>query len=276
MNNFPIAKKIKTFFGHEQEPIVLVHSDLMHGFQLPFTKRSELLALHYNELNELHDHLNVVMPTFNYDFCGGSIFDVKYSKSQVGVLSEYFRNYISKWRTPIPVFSFAGNGKNPGCNLEANIDPFGTNSVFDYLYENNAWLLHYGSPLSSSTILHYAERMSGELCYRYDKVFNGIVVDKENKEFNVAIKYHVRPLTERLEYNWIKIEEDIIKEKILIKFQDGETRISICKIKDLIAFWVHKMREDPFYFLDMASKAWIIPRLNKLGRAFLIADFESI
>jgi hypothetical protein len=77
-----------------------------------------------------------------------------------------------------------------------------------------------------------------------------------------------------LEYDWVKIENDLIKEGILYKFENNNTKLSICRIDVLIDFWLLKLNNDPYYLLDQKSKSWVITALNKFGRPFLISDFE--
>jgi aminoglycoside 3-N-acetyltransferase len=275
INEIKIKTQIKNLLKDDAEAVLLIHSDLLQGFKIPFLNRNDFLISHYNELNDLHDNLNIWMPTFNYDFLKNGTFDIQKSKSQVGVLSEYFRGNISEWRSSMPVFSFSGFGKIKSFEFEDTIlDPFGDNSDFSVLYKNRAWLMHYGSLFSSSTILHYAERISGKLVYRYDKFFTGSVIDMNNLISKVTINYHVRPKNNFLEYDWVKIENDLIKEGILYKFENNNTKLSICRIDVLIDFWLLKLNNDPYYLLDQKSKSWVITALNKFGRPFLISDFE--
>jgi len=270
-----IKSEIKNILKGDDDVTVLIHADVMQGFKIPFLNRNDFLISHYNEIKGLHDNLNIWMPTFNYGFLQNKIFDIRNSKSQVGVLSEHFRQNISEWRSSMPVFSFSGTGNILPFELTDSIlDPFGKSSDFNVLYENNAWLMHYGSLFSSSTILHYAERISEKLLYRYDKLFAGSILSLNDSILEVAIKYHVRPMNNYLGYDWLKIENDLIAEGILFKFEKDNTKILLSRIKDLIDFWVVKLNDDPFYLLDRESKLWVIPAVDKLGRSFLITDFE--
>lgn len=275
INETEIKSQIKNIIKGDAEATLLIHADLMQGFKIPFLNRNNFLVSHYNELKGLHDKLNIWMPAFNYEFLQNKIFDVKNSKSQVGVLSEYFRENISEWRSSMPVFSFSGNGNIPSFEFKDSIvDPFGKNSDFSILYENKAWLMHYGSLFNSSTILHYAERISEKLVYRYDKFFTGTILGVNNIISEVTINYHVRPMNNYLGYDWFKIENDLITEGILFKFEKDNTKILLCRINELIDFWLLKLSNDPFYLLDQKSKLWVIPAVDKLGRSFLVTDFE--
>ncbi len=264
--------EIKKLLNNNQIERILIHSDLMHGFKLQFNNRLDYLNLHILELNSLDREL--WMPTFNYEFCGGADYSVVNSKSQVGVLSEYFRKNNADWRTKTPIFSISGNGKEPKLSENNNIDPFGKDSSFDYLYKNNGALMQYGASFNSSTILHYVERISGNLVYRYDKIFTGNVITKDNLIEKKIVNYHVIPLNRYFEYDWNKLENELIENNILCKFEKDNTCILICNIKKLVDFWLDKLNYNYLYLLNGKTKEWVEPMLDKLGRPFLINDFE--
>jgi len=270
-----LKKQLQQKLNELSGDTILIHSDILQGFEIPYNKdREALLISHVQEIRSLNANLNIWMPTFNYDFCKGNNYSIKDSPSQVGVLSEYFRKNISDWRTQIPVFSFAGTGEKPILDMSGIIDPFGSHSAFQVLYERDSLLMHYGSSIKATTILHYAERMSNHLCYRYDKLFYGKVIPISGKEIDVTFNFHVRPLGKHLDYDWNKIENDLLENNILFLYKEGSCRILLCKIKDLIDFWIERIIQNPLYLLDNESKTWVEPFLDKLGRPFLITDFE--
>lgn len=254
--------------------IILIHSDLMRGFSIPFKGRDQFQQKHIDVLVEVCNGKNIWMPAFNYDFCRGLPFSVNESPSKVGNLTEYYRLKIGEWRTATPVFSFVGVGEKPEFDMSGEFDPFGERSVFHYLYEQDAVLMHYGSALASTTILHYAERMSGVLIYRYDKIFTGIMINSNEKETEVKLKYHVRPMNRHLDYNWEVLENDLVINGILRIFQEGRTRILICRARQLVDFWVDCMKNDPLYLLDEESRHWIEPIYVKRKLPFMKQDFE--
>lgn len=151
------------------------------------------------------------MPSFNYDFCKGKPFNLKEDISQVGTLSEYFRQEIASWRSSTPVFSFSGTGVMPQQELGSVIDPFDDTSLFGFLNKNNGLLMHYGSAFQATTLIHYAERISGNLIYRYNKKFNGLICDAKNYE--VTLNYHVIPKNVSLVYDWAKLERHLLEKK---------------------------------------------------------------
>ena len=269
-----MIKKIKVILSNFNGENVLVHSDIFHGFSpTNFKFRKDLLNEQINFVEEISGEKNLIFPAFNYDFLKNREYSIDNDKSQVGVLSEYFRSQKSLYRTNEPVFNFSSSKQLDFKRTDSLIDPFDKYSFFNYLYVNNDTLLHYGSPFSSTTFLHYIERKSGLLSYRYDKIFEGKIIDNCSVN-HVKFLYHVRPMNEHLDYDHIKIENDLISNGIMIKFIDGRTSIMISNLKDMCDFIIDKMKIDPFYLLDNESKKWVIPKVNKLGRGFLLTDFE--
>ena len=269
-----MKKKIKLILSNFNGENVLVHSDIFHGFTpTNFKSQKDLLKEQINFVEEISGEKNLVFPTFNYDFLKNGEYSIDNDKSQVGVLSEYFRSEKSIFRTNEPVFNFSSLKNLDFNRIDSLIDPFDEYSFFNYLNDNNDTLLHYGSPFSSTTFLHYIERKSGLLSYRYDKIFEGKIIDNY-KVNHVKFLYHVRPMNEHLDYDHIKIENDLISNGIMIKFIEGKTSIMISNLKDMCDFIIYKIKIDPFYLLDNESKKWVIPKVNKLGREFKLTDFE--
>ncbi len=256
---------------------ILIHSDIRQGFEIPFINKSTYLNAHLEEIKLLRTNMSIWMPTFNFDFVQkGKIFQVNNCPSQVGVLPEYFRKNAAEWRTPIPVFSFAGMGEQPILDISGIIDPFGWHSAWNFLYEKDALLMFYGASFNSATILHYIERISNCLCYRYDKLFYGKIEKSNGVEIEVKLFYHVRPLGKSLVYDAYKIENDLLKNEILFLFKEGRSIILLCRVRDLVNFCLSKLKQNLLYFLNIETKLWVEPLLNKLGRPFIITDFETI
>ena len=266
-----LKKEIIQYISSGQHKTAVIHSDIVFGFPVKITDRDQFLQSHIDELSDILQGLDMWFPTFNYDFCQGVPFNVSEDKSSVGNLSEYFRTNVAKWRCPIPVFTYAGTGTMPTIPCTGEVDPFGEFSLFAQM--DNAVLIHYGSTIKATTYIHYVERMSGNLLYRYDKLFRGIVKEN-NAEREVVLRFHVRPKDLSLSYRWEFIEQDLINQGLLIKLRKGRTIISLGRFSEINLFWQEKMKEDPLYFLDPQTRIKVETKLNELGRAFVISDFE--
>jgi len=270
-----LFKKIQRAISNLQPETVLVHTDASKGFfidDMDCMSTSQLLRSHISLIEELCLGKPIWMPTFNYDFPKTGIYSVNDSPSQVGRINEYFRKNVAHWRSAVPIFSFAGVGKNYPDFLDEEINPFGGKSLFDILAKQKSVLLHYGS--WHNTVYHYCEGMSQNLCYRYDKLFSGkVMLANETKE--VTLRMHVRPAgVLGLDYDYQRIESELIKCGLWEKFTDERTEISCINLPEMVRFIIAKINNDPFYLLDETSRGWVKPMYENLGRPFLITDFE--
>ena len=257
---------------------ILVHSDLARVMSVvaPESSPQALLGRHMDLLREVAGERPLWFPTFNYDFTRSGHFNVSDDPSQVGALSEFARNNFTYWRTPIPVFSVAGNGPDPYPALSYELDPFGDQSAFSTLVELDGAILFYGAGLHSCTTIHHAERKAGGPIYRYDKVFSGRVVDSDGTCREHVFRYHVRPMGWSLDYDWsrlgIELQEAGVARAVTVP---GGTTL-VLGARALVNHWSHQIKHDPLYLLDAESRDWVAPLLDRLGRPFHIEDFEEV
>lgn len=256
---------------------ILVHSDLMRAglVSMPGT-RERLLQTHVEILLAAADSRDLWMPTFNYGFPRTRWFDVTADLSEVGPLTEYFRTTSAAWRTPVPIFSFAGTGDAPQEDSQPEIDPFGKTSGFADLVRLDGSILFYGTSLHSATFIHYVERNAVGPPYRYDKRFSGRVILASRTIREVVLLYHVRPLDQWLDYDWPRLLEDLSQAGICRIWESGRSRLMASSARQLLAFWQERLTQDSLYFLDRQSRSWVEPLLAQLGRRFIITDFEQL
>lgn len=253
---------------------VLIHSDILRGFPVKYVNRNDFTDKHVQLLKELYRNTAIWMPSFNYNFCGGEDYSISDTPSQVGTLSEYFRKEIADWRTPTPVFSFCGTGDTPLIPFSDTIDPFNEDSAFHLLNNSESVLMHYGSEFRHTTFIHYIERVSGNLLYRYDKLFDGNVHFSDNRKQRTTLLFHVRPLGFHLDYDWDKITSELATNNILHSFSEQNSNILLLNVKEMVDYLLGKVKDDGLYLLDEESLNWVKPKLQELGRPFLITDFE--
>lgn len=270
--NFKISN-ICNSFGKNN---VLIHSDISSLGIFNFINKKQYLISHIDNINNIFYDYNIWMPSFNYDYCETRIYDIKNDPVSVGVLNDFYKN-IAKWRTETPVFSMSGNGAYPVKKYVNGdiINPFGFNSEFDYLYKTNSLYCHYGSNIGHTTLIHYVEGICGNLLYRYKKLFKGSVI-LDNNKIDITLNYHVRPINHILDFDIKKIYNDLDKNNLIVNFKidNNVNYITLFSVKKVVDYWLIKLDKDPFYFLNEDSKSWLIPKVEKLGRGFLISDFE--
>ena len=256
---------------------VLFHCDSQRTLELVKGKRSrsEILEGHLGIIKGLTDGRDAWVPTFNYDFCRSGEFDTTTDLSQVGAITEAFRSSAGKWRTSCPVFNFSGEGDIPFefSASEIEVDPFDSNSAFGELVRQDGNIVWYGAPFASTTLIHHVERCANGPVYRYDKVFSGVVTNGESQN-KIDLRYHVRPMGRTLEYDWERIFQELMGLGIVQPLLKSAA-IYWAPVSVLHNYLVSKVLSDPLWLLDDDSRFWIEKDLSKIGRPFILSDFEQ-
>ena len=104
----------------------------------------------------------LMMPTFTFDYVNKNnpVFDVRYTKGNVGIIPEIFRNSENVVRSLHPTHSLAVWGKDKEWFVQNHHDDdtcLGINSPIYKLKENNGKILLLGCGLAKNTILHGLE-----------------------------------------------------------------------------------------------------------------------
>lgn len=236
-----------------------------------------MLSRHMAALLSICSDRPLFIPSFNYDFTRTRFYRPKYDASQVGVLTEHARMHWASWRYGPPVFNFSSNmPTESSIPYAGEVDPFGPDTVFGLIHRMGGKVLMYGAPFSSFTFLHYIERLAGGPAYRYDKIFVGVVQERDNVEKPVQLNYHCRPLGKRLEYDWLKLRSDTQAQGIVHSFKAPGSEVLLIDIALICQFLLNQLQRDPLYLLDQGSRAWVEPELSRLGRRFVVSDFEKV
>ena len=221
------------------------------------------------------------MPAFNYEFCRGFLYDVRTTPSQVGVLSEYFRTTVSKWRTSVPVFSICGVGPKPdhpgGFQEDSRvIEPFGPKGDFAELVRRGGSVLMVGCDFRFLTLVHYAEVHNGAAPpYRYDKTFEGSMHLEDGEVREAIVRYHVTPLHSRVTYNWDYIRSHMVDVGVA-EALPGWNQAWLLNANGFVQAWQEQSHTDPLWALSSHARSWVEPLLERLGRRFQLLDFESV
>lgn len=138
----------------------------------------------------------ILIPTFNWDFCGGKPFNYKTTPSKVGVLGDIALKRCDFKRTKHPLYSFAVCGKDAAELSKVDTkDAFGADSIFAYMHKNNAKALTVGlpHPMVGMTFVHYVEESVG-VPFRYIKNFKSKYIDEYGNEEMKEYSMYVRDL----------------------------------------------------------------------------------
>jgi len=190
----------------------------------------------------------IVVPTYNYDFAKGKIFDQKKSLSQVGDFTNFLLKKYPDKRTNNPIFSHLIFGKlYEELYHSDNTNMFGNKSIFSKLRKHNFKILCFCCSPATMTYMHFIET-SLKVDYRFNKIFTGKIKDKK-KILKVKINYNVGK--KNIDYS--------IKETNLFKLIDrknflekpyGRFSCYLVKINYLFKILSNKMRKNQRFLIN--------------------------
>jgi len=271
-----IASDVSNLLSRLGSGPVFVHSDPFRAASLVARSRDKesLVDSHLALLTDAVGSRQLWMPAFNYDFPRTRTFDVARDPSQLGPIPERFRLEQAAWRSVIPIFSATGTGAPPSIEWGERADPFGPESLFARLIAADGVILYYGDTFHYTTLVHYAERVTGGPAYRYDKIFPGVVTYPDGRSMKGSLKYHVRPLGKGLDYDWAAILSRALENGACVRL-GNHPEILASSARALADFFVDEMKSDPLALLNPESRQWVEPELERLGRRFVIEDYEG-
>ena len=177
--------------------LLLVHSSLKRTVS---RLRSDGLQVNANTVLDslclaIGDSGTLILPLFNFDFPKGVTFDMRYSPSQMGALTEAARLRDNAVRTGHPIYSFAAIGRIAdlfrGVNNESG---YGADSPFAMLRDLGGKIAVIDLPdQNSMTFYHHVEEMC-TVDYRYFKTFRGPYIDLDGRTSERAYRLFVRDI----------------------------------------------------------------------------------
>ena len=256
----------------EFKPPYFIHSDIVNAHHIllsqeKINKKINICENHFNFLKNTLGEKNLIFPSFNYKFGENLEFNLLKDESEVGSLTEWVRQNSGFYRSLTPFFSILT--KDKFIDFREHQNPFDKNSFFDKIFNMEGTFLFYGVNFSIFTALHYLETMLGPVPYRYEKVFKGKIIDKKNY-INCEVTMHVRPRDSGLDYDWDKMQNDLIEENIL----KISKNLYFCRSKDIYNFFKKKLSKDIFYMLNKKSKEKFFNLTNAGKKKVSINDFE--
>ncbi len=232
----------------------------------------DLISSIHRKLKETFINQEFWFPAFNYDFAKTGIFDPANDPIQVGAFNESLRKSGLYTRSAVPIFSMLRESMVPKRQFKEVIEPFGDEGDYAELKERDGNIIFLGASIDKLTYIHYVETLV-KIPYRYSKTFEG-KVKFEGEMQNVALRYLVRPLGISLEYDWEKIHQEFIREKIFRRI-DRLGGYEVYNARILTEYMMSRYSEDIFWALKEDSRKMVETKIQTLGRSFLISDFEA-
>jgi len=85
---------------------------------------------------------------------------------------------------------------------------------------------------------------------------------------------HVRPMGGRLEYDWSRLEKDLVMAGLLRTSEDMPN-VAWMSARSILDFWAERLSEDPFYLLDTQSRSTFFSVTDGGVRRVQLEDFEK-
>jgi aminoglycoside N3'-acetyltransferase len=212
-------------------------------------------------------------PAYNYDFGKNKTFNPKLDGTSVGAINTEVLKMTNSIRTYTPMYSYVGFGEILRPKIQNIYNPFNEGSEMHSLLYHDADVIFFGAELNSFTFIHYIEEFNN-INYRYVKKIAGeLYVDQ--KLYTATVELKVRPMGKYLRYDWEKIENDLVENKIIRPLNKISNKAFAVNMADTLSHITKKLKSDPYYLLDRRTKEWIIPMIADLKRPFIVEDFEE-
>ncbi|PRM87733.1 hypothetical protein CJ671_09755 [Aliarcobacter cryaerophilus] len=221
-----VILSLKKLEAHNAD-ILYIHTDI--GFGKPLLKRKDFIAKLYEAIISLGVK-TLIFPTYTFSFCNKEDFDIKESKSRMGMLNEYVRTRENSYRTEDPLLSVCVIGEIPQEFISLSKNSCGEGSSFEIMSksDNNKFLFFGAKPTECFTFMHYVEDIY-KVPYRYNKEFTGNVIKNgiTKKETYILCTLYdtVIPSVD------ISFQDNLENKKILKRLPLGEKELMIIKGK---------------------------------------------
>lgn len=231
--------------------VLLIHNSLL-SFGIPSDcKINEVPSRIFNEIeNTIGEEGTIAVPTFNFDFCKGLVFNRQETPSQnMGVFSEYVRKLPQAKRSQHAMQSISVVGAQSSYVIENDTESaFSPKGSFDKLREIDGKILLLGADFNSVSLIHWVEEKY-EVPYRYWKTFTGSYIDTTTP-FEKSYKMFVRSQEINPILKLYSIEKELKKRNKIREVHVGGGLIKVFEIKDFIAVAEHFIVQNPYFFVS--------------------------
>lgn len=199
--------------------IVLFHSSLRRTLKENEMTPQEVLD---SLLDAVGPEGTMVFPLFNFDFTKGIPFDIRSTRSRMGVLTEMARQHPQAVRSGHPIYSFAAIGKDARYFDVDNPSGYGPESPFAILRELDGKIAVLDlDDLNSMTFYHHIEEMH-EVDYRFHKQFTGEYTDREGDTSTRTYSLFVRDIEKGVLTDVNPMGEVLWERGLYSGFRQGE------------------------------------------------------
>lgn len=193
----------------------------------------------------------LVMPAHTWSCINAEnqVFDVRESKTCVGILTELFRKRAGVIRTLHPTHSLSAFGADAKAftdGQEKFDTPCAPQSCYGKLEQRNAKVLLVGVDFSRNTLVHCIEeaahvqgRMTDTHELLYSRDYNGNLI-------NVPSRRHSNANSDR----YVKLEPVMFERNLLQRVKFGDADCLLFNVKDLFSVTLELLNKNPRLFDD--------------------------
>lgn len=231
--------------------LLFVHSEMSFGKPNPELGKSGLLQAVLQTLQELGVP-TLVVPTFTFSFCNGVTYDVKQSRSRMGVFNEYIRRLPDAERSIDPLMSCVALGADKSVVRNVSHQSIGEGCTFDKIHAagTGRFLFLGVGAAKCMTYTHYVEEHL-HVPYRYDRPFTGTIINGEREyqdTYNLYVRYNgVQPESST------KFEDFMVQTGLMKKVACGDNFVSSIAEPTAYDAIASKIRENGEYFLAASA-----------------------
>lgn len=198
----------------------------------------------------------VAMPTFTWQRNHAEpvvVFDVANDPSEVGRITEVFRQRPEATRNEHVCHSTAAIGPATEVIMGGNVHPFAYDASLYKCYELDSWYVFLGCGFSSGTALHTVEEIM-QVPYRHYRDFKGSSVIRPDGTHVPAVSVEFLR-REGYVNDFAKMGSAFEADRILHHTRVGTATLTATRIRDVIDGEVRYLKEDICFLLDETSRA---------------------
>lgn len=193
----------------------------------------------------------LLMPALTFKQEPPHLHDTRRAPTCVGFLTEYFRTRPGTLRSLHPTHSVCAVGAQAEAMLQNHLldhTPCGSNSPFNRLIENAGKILMLGCGLRPNTTMHAIEEY---VCppYLFGPEREYTITDRDGRVFQ---KTYIRHGFAGYRQRYDRVAE-LLNEAELRTGPVGNASCYLIDAQALRRCGIHKMQEDPFYFVEADS-----------------------
>ena len=241
--------KLLEKIGAPQCKILYIHTELSFGIPNPEFKKNDILEYLFEILLEMNVP-SLCLPSYTFSFCNREDYDIKNSKTRMGMLNEYIRKQENAIRSVDPLLSAVLVGKDKEIVENLGHDSIGKDSTFDRIHhKDGVKFLFFGARLGACfTYMHYMEELA-KVPYRYHRAFTGKIIDGP-RVYEDSYTLFVRYKNVKAGDGSFKYEDLLLQKGLVEKAACGNSALSCVAEPDAFEVYNDLLRQDPNYFLE--------------------------